>query len=234
MTRDTDRGQGFALEGVFAGLLLATALVFALGIVSPASYAAGTSEQSASLHQQADDLLATAADDGTLTRIALCGGVANDSVDPSVSPYNAIGNGLINDTLAERWESGVGDRSPHNATAFGYMLNRTFSERGYQYAVSFAYLNASTDEREVESVYPSDDEGRAPRDAVVATRTVTLYDGMTTTGINASNMGIPEKFCDAGDDGVALSELDGQEFYAEDVAPDRELFNVVEIRVMVW
>lgn len=228
---DTDRGQGFTLEGVFASLLLVTALLFALQVVSPAAYSGDSPGESDVLRQQAQDVLAAAEDDGTLTRIALCGGQnVSLGADPHPSPYNAIGNGVIDDGLA------ADER--HNATEFGHMLNRTFLTRGYYYTVEFAYLNASSDGREVSQVYPSDGV-RAPKDAVVATHRVTLYDDMTTTGINRSDPGHPNKYCDAGADGVRLGSVNtgahpDDKFYAKDAAPGRELYNVVEIRVIVW
>jgi hypothetical protein len=227
--RGTNRGQGFTLEGVFAGLLLVTALLFALQVVSPASYSGDTPGESERLRRQAQDVLAAAEDNGTLTRIVLCGGDnATDTRKGAVpSPYNAIANGVINDNLAPDLQ--------HNATEFGYMLNRTFSERGYRYSVNFTWIENG--ERVSQAVYPTNTV-EAPRDAVVATRTVTLYDSMETTGINGSSTsaGRPNKYCDAAinGDGVPLSSVtppDG--FYADDI-DEGELYNIVEVRVMVW
>lgn len=236
-----ERGQAFTLEGIVSGVIVLTALMVALQTISVAPGVTGSDDSAASLRTQANDLMSVAADEGYLEDIVLCG--HNNDGDPTkvtsndISPYRAIGNSK-EDTAA------VPDQS---ATDFGDMIRVAFTERGYNYRVEFAYLDASGD-RQTQFVFPLSASGSNPRPAardpaVVATHTVTLFDDMRTTGIKNDGNGNPvvptTKTCDA-PDGVPLSRVapsspgSADQFYLPDVDSSSDLYNIVEVRLVVW
>jgi len=67
--------------------------------------------------------------------------------------------------------------------------------------------------------------------SVAASRTVTIYDDMPTRFSGSSTSR------DCGTEGVSVKEFDeqiGGTWYLDDIAPNSSLFNVVEVRVVVW
>lgn len=245
-----DRAQAFTLEGIVSGVIVLTALLFALQTVSVAPATTGTTDDASTLRTQANDLISVAADEGYLKRMVLCGKQWNTTAftGEDVSPYRAIGNDK-EDILS----GDPGGPLKQSATPFGDMIRVALTDRGYNFRLEFAYLVAPGN-REVMSVFPhGDGAGDNPRPAsrdpaVVATHTVTLFDNMETTGITdaTASSGKPtQKFCNAGmpgqPSGVPLKDVakndddtTNAEFYLEDIDDDSDLFNVVEVRLVVW
>jgi hypothetical protein len=116
----TPRGQAHTLEGVIAGLVLLTALIFALQMTAVTPLTASTSSQHVETQQQslAAGVLSAAAETGALERAVLywneTGGTYHDA--PDVGYYTS---------------------TPDND--FGQMLARTLGDRGITYNVRFYY-----------------------------------------------------------------------------------------------
>ncbi|MDS0223311.1 hypothetical protein NDI54_18370 [Haloarcula sp. S1AR25-5A] len=109
-----------------------------------------------------------------------------------------------------------------SSTEFESMLNRTFDNQGDQYNLYFSYWDSDSDARRTTLVSQGSPENVAerPADAAVATETVTLTDDM------------PARIGDCSATGPSLSAVD--EYFAPDAKPDSVVYNVVEVRLVVW
>jgi hypothetical protein len=129
---------------------------------------------------------------------------------------------LRNATLCYRDGRRLNGNRGEPRSEFEAMLNTTFDSQADQYNLEFSYRNGS-DQTETMLVSETDDEAvnQPPASAAVATTTVTLTDGMNRRTGGACTS-IP----------VAISNDSG--FYAPDVSSGSELYNVVEVRLVVW
>jgi hypothetical protein len=209
MNGPDDRAQAFTLEGVVGAIIVLTAVLFALQslIITPTTGGTVDPEIRDSLRQQGEDVL-TLAD-------------SNDT------------RGL--QWLVRYWDPQ--DRTFYNATnpAVGYgtvtlpgstgtLLAETFTAKGRTFNVYLRYQGRNR----------SDGPGRVPvavrgdpsDSAVVATQRVTLYDNMTLTAPDSSTVELWEYDTNAtdGDDG----------YYPVPDAADGPVYNVVEVRLVVW
>lgn len=194
MMTDTDRGQAFTLEGLTAGLLVVVALLFALQGVTVTPGAPGADVEP-ELRQQATDMLDLAAADGSL-----------DEMVRYWDPENETFVGAVDD------EVGYGSTIPD--TAFGDLINETFTERGKVVNVVIEYPHPDRPGTDSE---PLIYRGEPPSASTVATTTVTLYDDQPLTGPNSSD--------------TTLAEADT---YPIPNVGDGPLYNVVHVRVVVW
>lgn len=111
-------------------------------------------------------------------------------------------------------EQGTYARGPPND--FGNALNATLLDRqiAFNVDVRYAERDGGTDvERMVEMGQPSNN-------AVVATWTISLYDNSTLSS--------------DGYEDTTLGELNDNQFYADDIDADSELYTVVEVEVTAW
>ncbi|NEU56723.1 hypothetical protein [Halorussus sp. MSC15.2] len=198
MSDDAPRGQVHTLEAFTAALLVVSGVLFALQTTAVTPLTASTSNQHIENQHQsaAGDLLATAAENGTLR--------------PAVTFWDP-GNGKFVGATSRGFYANGG---PPNA--LGAALNQTFgnfstSGRRIAYNVYVRYRTAGNATRRQTMVYmgsPSDN-------AATATRTVAVYDGSPLAG--------------PGDGNVSSAN-----FYAPDAAPNASLYNVMEVRIVVW
>jgi hypothetical protein len=200
------RGQAHALEGIVAGLVLLSGLVFALQSTAVTPLSASTASQQIENQQQstAEGVLATAAANGSLKNATLAWNETEDQFpNPGERGYYTQGG-------------------PPNA--FGHLLNRTFEDRNVAFNVYLIYLKPvsgtnspsselSTPRRLVYRGAPSDN-------AVSASRSVTLYDSdrlRNTSGVRGSTLN------------------DSSSFYASgDAFEHSSVYTVVQVRVIVW
>jgi hypothetical protein len=204
-----DRGQAYTLEGLVASIVVLTALLYGLQVVDVGPWTSDTSDQTRQLKTQAQDVLDLAANNGTLSAAVRCYGLDNK--------YAFDGDSLGNES---------------RRTTFEVMLNQTFDERGREYNVYFYHWN-ETGGKELE-VASANQSGAAsgvvaPTDvAAVATRTIAVYDSEPTR-INGSS----EEDC--ADPGATVeTQASSGNYYMRDIAPNSELFNIVEVRIVVW
>lgn len=207
--RRNERAQGFTVEGVAGAIILMSALLFALQIVTvlPTSSGSLGKAAQADLRTQANDVLVTSAqseeDLSTLVR------------NWSQSDQTFVG--AVNPRI------GYGSDEPPGS--FGVLLNQTFTERSYLYNVDVSYLpaNASANRETIPMVYRGDPSDRA----VTASYTVTLFDNQTLTAPNSSRNVQLWQY-----DANATNNEDG--YYPIPDAVDGPVYNVVEVRVIVW
>ncbi|GKZ12265.1 hypothetical protein [Haladaptatus sp. T7] len=205
-----DRGQAYTLEGFVGALVVLTALLFVFQSIVLTPTTAGTVDQDvkAQLRVQANDALRTADTDGALRNLTRY--------------WNASGGfAYTNGT-----DVGYGTHPPCAPTvspdgtcdSFGETLRDVFTARGYTYNLYVTYQLASdpTETATERVVY----RGVPSANAVTATRDVVLYDDQWLTA--------PE---DAGN--ATLEALGSGGFYAPD-ASDGVVYNVVEVRLVVW
>lgn len=165
-----DRAQVYTLEGVIGALLLLVALLFSMQslVLTPTTGGAVDGAVHAELETQADDVLATAAERGSLSRTARYW-------NASTTERTFAG--------AERPEVGYGNATP--PTSFGRTLESTFGSDGRRYNVEVVYLTGAdaSGRASMHLVY----QGVPGEDAAVATRAVTLYDDDGLTGPGAGD-----------------------------------------------
>lgn len=203
-----DRAQAYTLEALIAAILLLTAVLFAVQSVVITPTSSGTLDQDvqAQMHQEASDVLVTAANEGELSdQLRYWNASSPTYADGEGGNGYVPGQGYANDTLP------VEDLGP--------TLSATFDE-GIRYNVELVYRNNGT-RNTTRLVF----QGTPGDEVVVATHTVTLTDNMTVTG--------------PGGDGRTLEE------YAEDARAaggeppipneyDGPIYNVVEVRIVLW
>lgn len=206
---DRDRSQAYTLEGVFAAIAILTALLFGLQVVDFGPWTGDTTEETSDLETRAEDMLDVAAETGALSEAVRCYPLGKQVFDGS-------------------------DVNPNSSAEFEVMLNETFDEQDRQYNIYFTYMTADgeRDRRAVSSNRSKSSSGVvAPTDsAAVATRTVTIFDDQYTRTTNRSG----DEPVECGADGQRIENLDEGLLTYEDVAPNSDLYNVVEVRIVVW
>lgn len=200
-----ERGQAFTLEAFIGAILILSAVVFALNATVITPTTGGGVE---------GDVLAqlrTEADD--VLQVAADNGSLTylaRNWDPNDDAFR--GN-------ATRSRGYVDDVPP---TGFGALLNGTFAQRGRSYSVLYEFRPANDsdvpDQHEKELLLVHG--GFPTQRVVVATHTVTLYDDMTLVGTNTT---------------LATARNRSDPSYPiPDAYPDSPLFNVLEVRLVVW
>jgi hypothetical protein len=203
------RGQAYTLEGVVAALILLASVLFALQalIVTPTTSGTVDQDVQSDLRQQANDILVTTANDEEFSLSTLV-------------RYWSQSDQTFFDATNRR--VGYGSRRPPGV--FGTLLSETFSERARLYNVEMEYLTNGTDggRESTQIVF----RGQPSENAIVATYTVTLFDRQTLTSPTAGDVQLRQLDTDRtdGDDG----------YYPVPNAVDGPVYNVVEIRVVVW
>lgn len=197
------RAQAYSLEGIIAALIVAGAVLVGLQAVDTTPWTTNGNDRPVELQQaQAEDLLAAAADDGSLSRVVRC-------VSDTGRPY-----------------TNLGADPPLNLTDFGYMLNQTFAKRGFQYRVAIVHSHwndSVSPPRRYRNVTPLSGERTDPAGpAVTASRTVTLTDDMR----------VYRNIDGCRDVRGTLSSVSN--FYADDVDSASPVYNVVQVRLVVW
>ena len=192
-----DRAQAHTLEAFMAALLIVTAVVFALNATAVTPLTASTSNQHIENQEKATahDTLAITAADSRLRNAVLY--------------WNASGEQFFDGNEEGIYANGG---SPNG---FGSALNETFGNLTsgggrIAYDVFVVYRTRTNETRRKTMIYmgsPSDN-------AVVATRTVVVFDGATLTAPSGGTV-------DSG-------------FYAPDAAPNTTLYNVMEVQLVVW
>jgi len=194
-----ERGQAFTLEAITASLLLVGGLVFALQATAVTPLSASTSSQHIENQQQAaaDGVLTTGLEDGSLRQALL---FWNDSANNGTGGFhNASGRGFYV------------DKTPPNA--FGQSLNRTFTSRNIVVNV-YVYYEGNGREKRQRMVY----RGEPSDNAVAASTTVTLYEGVTLYAEDGSR---------------AATTITNDTFYAPN-ATAGGAYNTLRVEVIAW
>jgi len=205
---DPDRAQAYTLEGVFAAVIMLSAMLYGLQIVDIGPWTSDAADRTSQLKTRAMDTLDLAASNGTLSRSVRCYGVTG------------------------KYEFDGGVAEPGRATALERLLNASFDERGNEYNLYFYYWNTSGGQERVIASRQTNRGGdvAAPSDAAaVATRKVAVYDDMPTRIAGAGG-----RACGSRYQSLERFNRTSPSFYMPDMAPDSPLYNVVEVRLVVW
>jgi hypothetical protein len=200
----SDRGQAYTLEGLAAGILVLTALLFALQavVVTPTTPGTVDRESRAELDAQVRDVLHAAH--------------ANQSLTTAVLRWNSTGGTFYSDDHEVTTAYGHGSETP--AGELGALLNQSFEQRGFTYNVYVQYRNGTDRTESEEVVYVR--RGEPTDNAVSASVSIALFDDMRLTS--------PTSNATLGATGNTTA------FYARDVDDDGPLYNIVVVRVVVW
>jgi hypothetical protein len=202
------RGQIYTIQGVIGAIVVLSAVVFAMQsvVLTPGTGGSVGPEQRENLRMQAADVLDIAAE--------------NDTFDLNhLVRYWSQGKRTFYGGLNPRL--GYGDRGPPGA--LGDMLNGTLDSRERSYNLVMRYRGANaTETHETPIVYA----GQPGRNAVGSSRTVTVYDNQTLTAPGTGGIQLWQYDTDPDDSD------DG--YYPVPDAVDGPLYNVVEVRLVVW
>lgn len=202
-----DRAQTFTLEALIGAILLLAAVAFALQAVSISSNTASIADSE--LRGQQVGLA-----EGVLERNA-----ANGNLTAAVLYWNESGQRFIDSPVEEGYYV-----SPNNNTTFGgntslgSSLEAILDDPQIQYNVNLHYRGADGGQQSRILVT----SGTPSTDAVRVTETVTLTDETRLVDRNEQ----PRH-------NVTLASV-ADEFYAPNVAPDRNLYNVIRVEVVLW
>lgn len=199
-----ERGQVFSLEGVLAAIVVVSALVFALQTVVVTPSTSG--ESTAPIQaSQIESLLKDAAESGTLKRAILFWN------EDSANGFHGTGNYRY--YTRNEFQAG---NYPELLLSLRDTLDETAS---ISVALHYHMPSGDTD------IHRLVDGGAPGEGAVRGSTTVALYDGdvlLDSTG-------------DPTDKTIATARSDpNDEFYAPDVSGSTDLFNVVEVEMIVW
>jgi len=205
-SRSSDRAQAFTLEGFIAAFILLIAVLFAVQsvVITPGTGGAVDRTAQAQVQQQVQDSLVVSQQENDLSVMVRNISLDDDDEDDVEVEGFCVADGDPVDQY---------DRDQfENETKLGEILAQQL-DTGQSYNVELHYQ--SGDERDSFRLV---DQGPPSSTAVTASYTVALHDNQSIT-------------CE-GEDGT-LGEIDDEGEYIE---PDDEtdVYNVVEIRVVVW
>lgn len=209
-TTDTERGQAHTLEGFIGAMVVLMAVLFAVQsvVITPTTGGAVDRTVQSQLQTEAQDALVVADSEGNLSEMVRYWNVTDDEV--AFANATAPGDG---EYTTDEFQSEF---------LLGTILGERFGSQGQNYNVELHTQNGSETAAET-LVY----QGQPSANAFTASYTVTLYDDQNVT--------YPE------DDEETLGSLSENDNYDNDELPipreesnDGTVYNVVEVRVIVW
>lgn len=208
LTED-DRGQAFALEGIIAAVIVASALILGIQAVDLEPLTSGDERANEQLRTQVSDALDVAEESG-------------DRFEPVEEP-NAL-RGAVTCVSREDGETVPNPAAvdPEGSTALGAIFAETLDNE-YNYRIALEYPN-ETASNGVETAVLRD-TALPSQPTVSVTRQIALYDSDIIRG---------NEDCQPLSGNPTLEEDLSIGFYVEDQHPDSELHAVVQIRVIAW
>lgn len=209
MKGNKDRGQAYTLEGFIGAMVVLMAVLFALQsvVITPTTGGLADRTVQTQIQQEAQDaLIVSNQADGNLSKTLRNWNESTGFEGADQPPAPDEGNDEENQTYSV-------DRFA-NESKLGYVLKERFAENGWSYNVE---LHPEKGENRT-LVY----QGSPPSSALTASYTVTLYDNQTVTSewsdeqiqnVSEENQAIPRGYEDE---------------------TETPLYNVVEVRVIVW
>ncbi len=205
---DTGRGQAFTLEGLIGAIILLTAVLFALQSINavPSSSDGPQVEQSATIEVDAKDVLRLSARNETF------------GLSEMVRYYSPVQGQFYG---AVDGEVGYGTQQPPGGV--GSLLESTVTEQGRTYNLQLRYRNENLSDGWKRTTVVA--RGQPDDDAIVATYIITLYDNQTLTSPTTTGIELQE---------VSSDPSGGTAHYPIPNAFDGPVYNVVEVRLIVW
>jgi hypothetical protein len=214
-----DRGQAFALEGIIAAVIVASALILGLQAVDLEPLTSGDDRTNEQLRTQVADALDVAAESG-------------DSVAPTERP-NALREAV---TCVSLDEDGTGSRGPRHAvpnpaavnpegsTQLSAILDSTLEEE-FNYRIVLEYPDENASSGVERSVLRDTELPSQP--TVTVTRQIPLYESDKIRG---------NENCETISGGITLDQ--GEDFdinlYVDNQHLNSELYAVVQLKVIAW
>lgn len=223
-----NRPQAFTLEAFFAALIIISSIVFALQATAITPLTSSTSSEQIRNQQTTltEGFLAISEEDGTLKNAILHWNATADNWNETEGA-----------TPMELAASGHYNAKSEAPAPFRETQLETF---GQQTAVNVELIprerTASGDIRRTEPLYLQD-EGQPTENTIVVERQVVLYDDdRLTKTYDSDGDGNKDAFRQSKINvSVANDEPSNRnDFYANDISPNTELYNVVTVRVTVW
>ena len=210
--RARDRGQAYTLEAFIGAILLLTAVLFMTQsiVITPTTGGAADRGLLAGLGQEAQDALVVSEEDDELSELVRYWNVTEVDGEEEVVYHNQS-------HVAGMWynTSDFGDAETMNVHV-GEILNERFTTRGQSYNVQLHFYNDSAEEYEFQNLVF---QGAPDSNAFTASYTVTLYDDQNLTA--------------PGHEDRTLRDVDEDEAIIPN-AFDEPIYNVVEVRVVIW
>jgi hypothetical protein len=202
-----DRAQAFTLEGFIGGLLVLAAVLFALQttVFTPAVGGSTSEQTQLALERQANDVL-----------------VSTATADGKDLSYYVRYWDVSQLTFVGATNSEIGYGSEELPGPLGDRLYNAFERRGHSYNIVVTF---QTDDPNATDTVTMVYQGKPPSSAVVATYTITLYDRQTLTGPDTGYASLTE---------FETNISAGPYYPVPDVAPNSSVYNVVEVRLIVW
>ncbi|AFZ71759.1 DUF7288 family protein [Natronobacterium gregoryi] len=204
--RNADRGQAYTLEGFIGAMIVLMAVLLALQsvVITPTTGGATDRAVQAQIQQEIQDALVVAS--------------AAEEDDLSYMLRYWDGEGAFNGTEQSGPGQEVYDVETFGETfALGEILSDRFAEDGHSYNVELRYPTDDGEYGNQTLVY----QGSPAPDAVTASYTVTLYDNQTVTS-------------DESDGSLRGNVAADSETIPDKYDATSSLYNVVEVRVILW
>lgn len=217
-TEDGERGQAYTLEGFIGSMVVLMAVLFALQsvVITPTTGGAADRAVQSQVQQETMDALAISAEGQ--------GRGETGTLSYMVRYWNHSEERFYGANSSDSSDSYGSQTFNREAFVLGQVLSERYTETGSYYNVELVYQNDSTANRTFERVRMVD-QGTPPESAVTASHTVTLYDDDELTAPSSR------------DEGINLTEANRNEGYPIPPAEngdDNPVYNVVEVRVIVW
>lgn len=213
-----DRAQAFTLEGLAGALILLSALLLAVQsvLITPTTGGAVDPEVRTEFQQQSNDILDIAARE----QYHNDSWVSLDELVRYWSQSELTFAGAQNPTV------GYGYETP--PPPLGPMLEETFEERGHRYNIQLRYRGRTMSDGT--KTIPVVERGKPSDGSIVATETVVLYDNQTLTAPGSSSVELWQYDTNA----TANPVPNKSGYYPIPNAVDGPIYNVVEVRLIVW
>jgi len=209
-----DRGQAYTLEGLISAMVVLMAVLFALqsAVITPTTGGLNDRTVQAQVQQEVQDALVVAANNESgegLSYMARHWNTTDGSFENASGP-RVDGN--------RTYEASEDDDYFTEEFTLGDILYERFGENGQNYNVEAHYEDGDANRTHKTLVY----QGSPPSGAVTASYTVTLYDKEYVTG-------------DVSDDDTLDNASEDETPTIDHIGDDNgPIYNVVEIRVIVW
>ncbi|RZV08094.1 hypothetical protein BDK88_3056 [Natrinema hispanicum] len=199
-----DRGQAYTLEGFVSAMVVLMAVLFALQSVVITPTSGGLSDRSVQAQLQQE------------AQDALMVGDRDGNLSETIRNWNTSDNKFHKASVP-----GPDGNSTYNTTAFadqsrlGGILEQRFADNGYSYNVELIYEN----DGEFNTTYLVYQGAPSP-DAVTASYVVTLYENNILTAYKNEQ--------------IALTDSEADDYPIPQETDTELVYNIVEVRVIVW
>jgi len=212
-----DRSQAFTLEAFIGAMIILTAVLVSVQsvIITPTTSGTVNPDIRNQVKLQAEDILTIVASNNDLSEMVRYFSQDEQMFAGAINPRIGYGSDGIPTSCP----------TPDCPTKnFGLLLEDTFETQGRNYNVELRFRSRNTTDgfRTVTVAF----SGEPSDGAVIATHRTTLYDNMTLTAPNASSVELWQFDTNATDN--------DDEYYPIPNAVEGPVYNVVEVRLIVW